>query len=434
MSRSEVRLVALALLVAAAMTHFYFAPLVRRSLQDLAAQDLYDGLSSVSDLHPVWIGTQYLLVGRDPYSADATREIQIAYYGRPTDARRPGDPRDQHRFAYPAYTCFLVAPFTGLPYPMVQRIFWLLLAALTATSAALWMSALDLRFSPGMRVAIITLTLGSYPALEGLYLHQLGLLVCALIAGAAAAVAKGRHAVAGVLLGLATIKPQWALPMAAWFLLWAATDWGKRKLIAQSFAATCAGLILGAAVLQPDWPARWWETLHAYRQYTAGTLTQITLGNRVGLVVAVALVVATGLVCWRLRRAAADSDEFRITTLWVAAVSVLVVPSGGPVYNQLLLLPTVLWAAQRGRSIAAGNVVRKTVFATAGLLVMWSWLVGVPIALADLVMGGGVSDWRYLALPLRTTSSLPFGLLAVAALMLRETLVSRGAATSTPPR
>ncbi len=434
MSRTELRLVALALLFAAAMTHFYFGPLVRRSLQDLAAQDLYNGFSSVSDLHPVWIGTQYLLAGRDPYSDAATREIQMAYYGRPLDPQRPGDPRDQHRFAYPAYTCFLIAPFTGLPYPGVQLIFWLLLAALTAASAALWMRALDIPLSPAMRLVVITLTVGSYPALEGLYLHQLGLLVGALIAGAAAATVHGRYAAAGVLLGLATIKPQWALPAAAWFVLWSWADWRKRKSLFLSFAGTCAVLVVGAEALRPGWLARWWETLHAYRQYTAGTLTQITLGDRLGLLVAITLVLATAIACWRLRRAAAGSDAFRVATLWVAAVSVLVVPSGGPVYNQLLLLPAVLWAAHRGHGIMAGNLVRKTVFAMAALLVAWSWLAAFPIAVADLVFAGGVSDWRFLSLPLRATSSMPFGVLAVAALVLREALVSPGAGPSTPPR
>jgi hypothetical protein len=62
---------------------------------------------NLSDLYPRWLGARELLLhGRDPYSAEVTSEIQAGYYGRPLDASRPYDPRDQAGFAYPVYVAF----------------------------------------------------------------------------------------------------------------------------------------------------------------------------------------------------------------------------------------------------------------------------------------------------------------------------------------
>ena len=66
---------------------------------------------NLSDLYPRWLGSRELLLhGRDPYSPEITREIQIGYYGRPLDPSRPYDPADQEAFAYPVYVALLLAP------------------------------------------------------------------------------------------------------------------------------------------------------------------------------------------------------------------------------------------------------------------------------------------------------------------------------------
>jgi hypothetical protein len=57
-----------------------------------------------SDLYPAWLGTRELLVNhRDRYSPEVTASIQKGVWGRTVDARNPGDPEDQSRFAYPLY-------------------------------------------------------------------------------------------------------------------------------------------------------------------------------------------------------------------------------------------------------------------------------------------------------------------------------------------
>jgi hypothetical protein len=64
-----------------------------------------------SDLYPAWLGARELLVDyRDPYSPEVTADIQKGVWGRMVDARNPGDPKDESRFAYPLYAVFVLAP------------------------------------------------------------------------------------------------------------------------------------------------------------------------------------------------------------------------------------------------------------------------------------------------------------------------------------
>src|SRR5713226_1765212 len=109
---------------------------------------------NLSDLYPRWLGARELLLHRrNPYSHDVTVEIQQGFYGRPLDASRPDDPRDQEAFAYPAYVVFLLAPFVGFPFPAVQIAFGWILVALSAASVPLWLMALRWKL-PSMPMAI----------------------------------------------------------------------------------------------------------------------------------------------------------------------------------------------------------------------------------------------------------------------------------------
>src|SRR5690242_5967440 len=196
-----------ALLSAAAMWCYVDRVLIPFQRAQAAARDVPRG--NLSDLYPRWLGARVLLLnGRDPYSPDITREIQQGYYGRELDPNRPADPKDQQGFAYPLYVVFLLAPTVRLSFPVVQTGFrWLLIGSITF-SVAFWLRALgEKAWRPAM-LAWIIFTLGCFPAVQGLKLQQLTLLVCLLLAWAFAALASGRFVVAGVLLAVATIKPQ----------------------------------------------------------------------------------------------------------------------------------------------------------------------------------------------------------------------------------
>src|SRR5579864_7987541 len=140
---------------------------------------------NLSDLYPRWLGARELLLHkRDPYGQDITREIQIGYYGRVLDPTRPNDPKDQQAFAYPLYVVLILAPTVGLPFATVHRaVFWLF-GLLTALSVPLWLHTLGWRISLTSKTIWILLTLSCFPAIQGLKLQQLTVLVAALLAAA----------------------------------------------------------------------------------------------------------------------------------------------------------------------------------------------------------------------------------------------------------
>src|SRR5271156_759743 len=141
--------------------------LVSYQIADAAAHDRPRG--NLSDLYPSWLGARELLLhGRDPYSFAVTREIQQGYYGRPLEPARPGDPKDQQRFAYPVYVVFCLAPTIDLPFKTVRTGFFWLLLGLTASTVPLWLLALRWSLPPWAQASLIVLTIGSLSAMQGL--------------------------------------------------------------------------------------------------------------------------------------------------------------------------------------------------------------------------------------------------------------------------
>src|ERR1700730_14480414 len=210
----------LAILMAGCMWFYVQHVLIKYQQADAAAHGRPRG--NLSDLYPRWLGARELLLHhRDPYRPEITREIQTGYYGRPLDPNHADDPKDEQGFAYPVYVVFFLAPTIGLPFPVVQTGFRWLLVVVTLVSVPLWLRVLRWHPSAAVTAILIILTFGSYAVVQGIKLQQLSLVVSGLIAGCAAALVAGHLALAGFLLALATIKPQLALPMAAWLEMWA---------------------------------------------------------------------------------------------------------------------------------------------------------------------------------------------------------------------
>jgi hypothetical protein len=388
---------------------------------DAAAHDRPRG--NLSDLYPRWRGARELLLNhRDPYSPEITREIQAEYYGRVLDPRRPGDPKDQQGFAYPVYVVFLLAPLVRLPFPLVQACFRWLLVIVAATSVLLWLRALGWR-PPRTTVAILViLTLGSFPAVQGIELQQLSLLVSAMIAGAAVLVACGHLALAGVLLALATIKPQLTLPLAAWLILWALSDWRKRAGFLWGFGLTMAALLAGAQYVLPGWIGRFREAVAAYRQYTggAGSLLDVLLTPDYGRVLTILIVLVMAGLCWRVRREPAGSPLFTLTFSLVLAVTVVIVPMVAP-YNQLLLLPGIFLVVRNWRNLWTGSRLTRLACMIAGVTILWPWLASLGLTLASFGLAAETVE-RAWAVPLWTSLYIPIGILLLLVLLFATSL------------
>lgn len=368
---------------------------------------------NLSDLYPRWLGARELLLrGRDPYGDDITREIQTGYYGRPIDARRPNDPKDQQAFAYPLYVVFVLSPSVRLPFAIVQRGFLWLLVALTEVSVLLWFHALRWRVSLTTKLVWIVLVLGCFPALQAFKLQQLTLLVAALLAAGLAAIVAGQLVVAGILLAVASIKPQLVALTAIWLFIWILGNWRERQRLFWSGAAAMACLFGGAEILLPGWLGEFRTASSAYYRYTGGglSLLDVSLTTIGGRIVATILVLVLIVCLWRVRREGERSPVFQWSLAAVLATTLVTIPMFAP-YNQILLVPCLMLLVKEIRPIwKASRLSRFFVIITA-VSVAWPWLAAVTLALALLVLPRVTVEQAWW-LPL-TTHLMPIALLAL---------------------
>src|SRR6266404_425127 len=397
---------AASVLFAAGMWQYFERVLVPHQVTEAGRRGTPRG--SLSDLYPRWLGARELLLhGRNPYSPEITREIQAGYYGRPLDPTRAGDPRDQQAFAYPVYVVFLLAPTVKLPFAEVQVGFRCFLAALILLSLFLWLRFVKWRASLAAVGTIVLLTISSVPFIQGIKLQQLSLLIAGLIAGAVYLLARNSQVLAGILLALATIKPQLAVPLVAWLSLWSLSGLRQRWKFLISFVATSLGLILAGEYLLPGWIGKFWDAIAAYRKYTEpGSVLDQLLTAKVGVPISVLIVVAVAVICVRWRMSQVASSQFAWTTSLVLAATVVIVPTVAP-YNQLLLLPGALLLARSWSPPVSFPV--RVLLGMAAACVICPWIAATTLAAASFFTPAPQRFWY---LPLWTSIMLPILLTA----------------------
>ncbi|HEY3972187.1 MAG TPA: hypothetical protein VGM18_04235 [Candidatus Sulfotelmatobacter sp.] len=419
-----------AVLLAAAMWTWVQRIAIPHQQTESAARNVPRG--NLSDLYPRWLGARELLLhGRDPYSADITREIQTGYYGRPLHPNRPNDPKDQQGFAYPVYVVFVLAPTIGLPFPMVQRAFLWLLLLITAASVPLWRRALGLRASFSTELLWIVLTLGCFPAIQGFKLQQLTLLVAALIAAAMFALATEHFTATGILLAFASIKPHLvAIPMA-WVCLWALGNWRERQRLLWSMGLTMVALIGGGEFLLPGWIHKFRVAAAEYWQYTGGgkSILDVELTPFWGRLASAALVGVMLYFMWKLRMAPPGSGDFCWMMVLVMATTLAVIPMFAP-YNQLILLPALMLIVHAIRPLWRAGPLSYFLVILTVLAVFWPWLAAAGLVACLSFLPGAVVQ-RAWALPLYTNFAIPILVLALLLFSGNVIRTARGSLPST---
>ena len=330
---------------------------------------------NLSDLYPRWFGSRELLLhGRDPYSQGITREIQIGYYGRPLDKLRPNDPQDQEGFVYPVYVVFLLAPTIFLPFAVVQASFYWLLIFTIVVAVFLWLKALQWRLPWLAILTVVALSLGNFPVIQALALRQLSILVAGFLALAFFLVARRSFIFAGLVLAVATIKPQLAIPVATWLGLWTLSDWRERKGLAFGFFSGMAVLFASAQWVLPGWIVEFYYAVLAYRKYTGGlTSADVLFGTSMGRTTNVLLLLITAAICWQMRNKNESTVEFSLVSCFVLAATVAITPIFAP-YNQLLLFPAFLVLVKQRNVLRPKTQWQKILLGTAILMICWQWI------------------------------------------------------------
>jgi hypothetical protein len=362
----------------------------------------------LSDIYPRWVGTRELLLrGRDPYSADVTRDIQIGYYGRPIDPSRPNDPKDEQAFAYPVYVSIFFAPTVNWSFPTVQRLFAGLFILLTATSVLWWLEAIGYHLSVTLRIAWILFTLGCFPSIQGFKLQQPTLLVAAFLARSLYEVSRRRLVWAGILLALATIKPQLAALPAAWMGIWVLGSWRERQGFLWSFAGSVGALVGFGEWLLPGWIHEFRAASVAYYHYTGGgrSVLDVLLTPGLGRVVAGMAILLCLILVWKMRGAAPDTPEFQWSLSTVMATTLVIIPMFAP-YNQVLILPALMVMVRAADSLWDHSPLTRFLSSVTAVTAFWPWVSALLLVTALVLLPASLVEKAW-AMPLYTSLAIP---------------------------
>jgi Glycosyltransferase family 87 len=358
---------------------WYYAPSIVPQYQVAEQKQTGEPRASIiSDLYPRWFGTRELLIYRaDPYSLEMTRRIQAGLYGPGSDLSKV---RDQQAFAYPVYVALFLAPFANVRFATVATVFTFVLLLCIVATAWLWSRIIELHWRSTTVISIVLLACASLAAVQGVQLQNLSLLVALLLTAAVAVMTTNRLVLAGVLLALATIKPQLALPFAGWLVLWATGDWSRRWRIVAAFSLTLAVLTLSGELMLRGWTTKFFHAVLYYRSYNAPSIVTILLGGIGGIIVTLALILAVAVTCWRKRYAEAGSRAFAFATALVLAATLVATPTVS-LYNQVLLIPAFLLFVAH-RRVWLNRRLAKSLWQAAWLLIAAPWVLIVGLVAA----------------------------------------------------
>jgi Glycosyltransferase family 87 len=246
-------------------------------------------------------------------------------------------------YVYPACTALLFAPLSLLGYRAAYGVFF------AANLLLLWLSARLMRDNlphlaalwPPLPVALFFCFL---PATVALMHGQTSILLLALYCAAFASLRKERPLLAGILVGLAVLKIQFALPVALLFFLWR-----RWRFVAGFLAGTAAALVVSLGVTGYAVFVQYWRSLLLTAADVPGRIKPLHMPPAMMANLHGFAQLLLGGAPWVARLAVAAS---LLLLLWIArrpaslpiaiAGALLISPYMGVHDLTLLLLPLVL--------------------------------------------------------------------------------------------
>ena len=321
-------------------------PLLAVLLMTVTAYGIYFAFTSkyhplVWDFHPLWAGTRALLFeGLNPYSAEATREIQIQMYGRPAEPTE-----DDEAFAYPLFIVYVITPFALLPHS--QAVAAWLSVLLFALLSGLLLNVRTWNWHPPPWLFGLTVFWGLafYPNTWALILGQISIIIFALMTTAVWALKAEHDQLAGMCLALSAIKPQMTFLLIPALLAWGV--WRRRWAFLASFGVAMVLLVASAFTIVPTWISDLWKVARLYMDYTPFKpplqLLAEACYNPLGPVLAaVLMLILLGFVAYVWWQNRDKGVAFDWTVAMIIIVTNLSAPRTSLVNQVALILPTIL--------------------------------------------------------------------------------------------
>lgn len=294
------------------------------------------------DLHTFYLAAQNVFLRHEnPYGEDVAVQSQLSVL-----RRLATDQDDQMGFAYPPYSLLAIAPLAGLSFDWAQAI-WMAFVLMGSVFAMLL--AFPRRpLLPALGVLLF------YPFAFGIILGNFVNLIALILLGVISQLfyteklSRNMQILFGILLGWATIKPQFLWLFLVFILLVGL----KQRLwpLLISFAGGLVAFLGISFILVPGWPTLWLARVEKYAQYM-GKMPNITLflnqlrspeDARTLTVALIALllgVTAWALLCWWKGKLSP-----LVLLAWLGMVTYLIHPRSVAYTQTAFLIPLLVWA------------------------------------------------------------------------------------------
>ncbi len=314
-----------------------------------------------------WMGTRkWLMEGVSPYDQSVSLATQEVIYGHPAELEKG---EDVSHFIYPLTSMVFFAPFGLLEYLPARALWMTLLELSMMVLAIVSMRLVQWQPKPAWTVSLILFSLFWYHGIRTVIVGQFAAIEAVLITGALLLIMNKNDVEAGILLALATAKPQMSFLIIPFVLIWAYSR--HRFSLIWSFAASLLGLFALSLVFIPTWPMQMMRQIMEYPDYTAriGSLTSIlasafpklSTSLNIGLQIAFwVYLIVEWVVAWKK-----DSRWFLWTAMMTLVLTNFLTPRTATT-NYVMLLP-VLFLIFKILREQWGNV--------------GNWLVGFMLAL-----------------------------------------------------
>ncbi|MBN1811553.1 MAG: DUF2029 domain-containing protein [Anaerolineae bacterium] len=220
-----------------------------------------------NDFASRWAGARAFWVdGVSPYSAEATRQIQMLIYGRPIPPEEEQE-FDPGPFAYPFYTVFLLLPIVWMSYAWAEAVWLVVLEVCLFAGLLLTLNLYDWHPPRWLLVCTAIWAFFFYPHARALLLGQFAVFVFATVALALWALKVERDILAGFCLAVSMVKPQMLFLLVPLLLWWAVRE--RRYRFVTSAAAWMALLLCASWIVEPGWVGAFVGQVARYPSYTA---------------------------------------------------------------------------------------------------------------------------------------------------------------------